>query len=70
MVDDIWNSINNSAKQHTIDSLGFCGNPPVCMPAKIVLWTKYIVLSRPQTYHYRFAPFVFTISMNQCVGLQ
>lgn len=31
---------------------------------------KILFPSRPQTYHYRFAPFVFPTSMNQCVGLQ
>lgn len=32
-------------KKTKINLLGFCGNPPVCMPAKIVLWTKYFVLA-------------------------
>lgn len=34
MVDDIWNNIKSSVKQQTINSLGFCGNLPVCFPQR------------------------------------
>lgn len=37
-VDNVWNDINNSAKQVTINSLGFCSNPKyICLQREVLL---------------------------------